>query len=265
MRRQIQPCTDLSTSVKPLFLRFNGLVVMISVLHTEGPQFDPGLNHLFFFFAMSSTRLVWIVLVLHTLYIVNTLLTPPPNLFTALSIPLNSPTDAIQAALQRSAQAPLPDYLNALLRRFDSFELRSLYIRYLFAFYPYLILVFISGPFRFGHNVVLTCEHCGTMEDYALYALPRPALAYLREIALVGVRFIDRAAPYRADHIPLAGDAGEIEPFSPTLTRSGRPRRRLPHRSLLSWYGPHCNPSTQRTDTCRRYLYGTLYSLLFSS
>ena len=26
---------------------FNGLVVMISVLHTEGLRFDPGLNHLF--------------------------------------------------------------------------------------------------------------------------------------------------------------------------------------------------------------------------
>lgn len=27
--------------------RFNGLVVMISVLHTEGPEFDPQLNHPF--------------------------------------------------------------------------------------------------------------------------------------------------------------------------------------------------------------------------
>ena len=137
-----------------------------------------------------STLLVWIVLILHTLYVVNTLLTPSPNLFTALSIPVNSPTNAIRAALQRSAQAPLPDYLNALLLRLDSFELRSLYIRY-FSIQTYCphFWTFL----RFGHNVILTCEHCGTMEDYALYALPRPALAYLREIALIGVHtFIDR-------------------------------------------------------------------------
>jgi hypothetical protein len=28
-----------------MFAGFNGLVVMISVLHTEGPEFDPQLNH----------------------------------------------------------------------------------------------------------------------------------------------------------------------------------------------------------------------------
>ena len=29
------------------YRRFNGLVVMISVLHTEGPEFDPQLNHFY--------------------------------------------------------------------------------------------------------------------------------------------------------------------------------------------------------------------------
>ena len=31
---------------------FNGLVVMISVLHTEGPEFDPQLSHLFLIFSI---------------------------------------------------------------------------------------------------------------------------------------------------------------------------------------------------------------------
>ena len=31
----------------PITAWFNGLVVMISVLHTEGPEFDPQLNHFF--------------------------------------------------------------------------------------------------------------------------------------------------------------------------------------------------------------------------
>ena len=33
---------------------FNGLVVMISVLHTEGPEFDPQLNHAFLIFHFAS-------------------------------------------------------------------------------------------------------------------------------------------------------------------------------------------------------------------
>lgn len=35
---------NLSNNIK---YRFRGLVVMISVLHTEGPQFDPGRNQFF--------------------------------------------------------------------------------------------------------------------------------------------------------------------------------------------------------------------------
>ena len=34
---------------------FNGLVVMISVLHTEGPEFDPQLNHKFFISLLTSS------------------------------------------------------------------------------------------------------------------------------------------------------------------------------------------------------------------
>lgn len=35
--------------------RFNGLVVMISVLHTEGLQFEPGLNHFYFISSVTTT------------------------------------------------------------------------------------------------------------------------------------------------------------------------------------------------------------------
>ena len=38
----------------------------------------------------------------------------------------------------------------------------------------------------------MTCEHCQTAGDYALYALPRPALSYLREIALVGLVTLEK-------------------------------------------------------------------------
>ena len=39
--------TNHRTKLDKFIHRFSGLVVMISVLHTEGPQFDPGRNHLF--------------------------------------------------------------------------------------------------------------------------------------------------------------------------------------------------------------------------
>jgi hypothetical protein len=39
-----------------LRLGFNGLVVMISVLHTEGLRFDPGLNHFLLLFGQINCR-----------------------------------------------------------------------------------------------------------------------------------------------------------------------------------------------------------------
>ena len=96
----------------------------------------------------------YFLLLLHSLYILVLLRLPPPNIFSALRLPINAPVD--------------PTF-----ERLANFELRALYV-------------------RFGHNVVFTCEHCRTFEDYALYALPRPALAYLCEIALVGLFTLEK-------------------------------------------------------------------------
>ncbi|KAM6492529.1 hypothetical protein JOM56_012253 [Amanita muscaria] len=113
-------------------------------------------------------RLVSVLLLLHSLLVLNTLLrAPSPNVFSALKIPINTPTHVIRAALVQISATT--DWLD----RLDSFELRSLYV-------------------RFGHNVVLTCDHCQTTGDYALYALPRPALAYIREMALVGLVTLEK-------------------------------------------------------------------------
>jgi hypothetical protein len=95
----------------------------------------------------------FLFLFLHSFYILYLLRIPPPNLFSTLRLPIN---------------APLPQF-----ERLANFELRALYV-------------------RFGHNVIFTCEHCRTFEDYALYALPRPALAYLREIALIGLFTLEK-------------------------------------------------------------------------
>ncbi|KAF5383280.1 hypothetical protein D9615_005049 [Tricholomella constricta] len=113
---------------------------------------------------ISSLLLVHSLSGLHTL-----LLRSPPNVFKTLQIALNTPTDAIRSLLLRHSDAPeLNPEFEELLRRLASFDVRSLY------------------P-RFGHNVLATCTYCHSFEDFALYALPRPVMSYLREIAFLGL------------------------------------------------------------------------------
>ena len=79
---------------------------------------------------MRLDSFVWLVVLAHTLHLLYVLRTqPPPNLFTALKIPVNTATDVIQALLQRSADAPLPQPISRLLDRLSSFEMRALYVR----------------------------------------------------------------------------------------------------------------------------------------
>lgn len=118
-----------------------------------------------------------VALLIHSLFILYTLiLVPPPNLFSALHIPLNTPTDAIRALLLKRSH--LTQDLEFLLKRLASFDTRALY------------------P-RFGHNVLATCTYCQSFGDFVLYALPRPFLAYLREIAFIGVRLRSLAQALR--------------------------------------------------------------------
>jgi len=111
-----------------------------------------------------------LILLAHTLYILYLIIiTPPPNLFEFFNLPVNTPTDAVRAmVLQNSDTGEIPTHWEILMKRLGSFELRTLYV-------------------RFGHNVLSTCEYCHTYQDYALYALPRPLLSYVREIAVMGV------------------------------------------------------------------------------
>lgn len=120
---------------------------------------------------LSWPTIVSFLLLIHSLMGLHTILVRPPlNVFATLQIPLNTPTDAIRALLLRHSDAPeLSEELERLLQRLASFDVRSLY------------------P-RFGHNVLTTCTYCQSFEDFALYALPRPILSYIREIAFVGVR-----------------------------------------------------------------------------
>ncbi|TFK49295.1 hypothetical protein OE88DRAFT_1662754 [Heliocybe sulcata] len=108
-----------------------------------------------------------ILVVLHTLYLLYTLLLKyPPNLFQTLDIPLTTPSESIRNVLK--AYGDVPPALDTLLTRLSSFDARTLYV-------------------RFGQTVMQTCDYCHTPSEYALHALPTPLLEYLREAAVAGL------------------------------------------------------------------------------
>ncbi|KAH9959466.1 hypothetical protein BC827DRAFT_1213927 [Russula dissimulans] len=124
------------------------------------------------------------LLALYALYTLYTLIfARPPNLFTALRLPLNAPQSVIHAALMRlrddyssslsssngSTEAPvLPPALEKLLARLASSDARTMLA-------------------RFGQRAVQTCTHCTTQGDYALHALPPALLSYTLAAATLGV------------------------------------------------------------------------------
>ncbi|KAG5652502.1 hypothetical protein H0H81_004815 [Sphagnurus paluster] len=119
---------------------------------------------------LSWSTFVSILILVHTLTGLHTLLVrSPPNIFRALQVPLNTPTDAIRTLLLLGSNVKeLNIEFEELIRRLASHDVRALY------------------P-RFGHNVLATCTYCQSFEDFAMYALPRPLISYIREIAFVGL------------------------------------------------------------------------------
>ncbi|KLO14041.1 hypothetical protein SCHPADRAFT_967202 [Schizopora paradoxa] len=94
----------------------------------------------------------------------------PVNLFSALRLPFNAPPDVVRETLLLVAGdelKELPPVLEMLLKRLNSFDARTYYI-------------------RFGHDTLLKCQHCVGFYDYALFAFPRPFFEYVREAAVVG-------------------------------------------------------------------------------
>jgi hypothetical protein len=87
-----------------------------------------------------------ILVLLHTIYILYTILvTPPPNLFSRLRIPLITPSDKIRTLLLARAGLPadalLPTSLEDLLTRLAAFDVRTTYIRLVLSFTWIRVLV----------------------------------------------------------------------------------------------------------------------------
>jgi len=157
---------------------------------------------------------------LHTFYILFTLLfKPPPNLFKRLHIPLTTSSDQIRALLLKHAgvdSVVLPKHLETLLTRLSSFDARNIFV-------------------RFGQSVLQDCEYCHTYDEYALYALPRALLEYVRETAVVGLLTINGSHKerWRTFVISIIVCAAVAEGFWVTTVQVKIPRSGL---GVVMWH-----------------------------
>jgi hypothetical protein len=162
-------------------------------------------------------------LALYILYTLYTLIfARPPNLFTSLRLPLNTPQSTIHSALlqQHLRQLPpddlqsltaaaaaaasanggkavpaLPQALEKLLARLASSDARMILVRCvpsscdgaLITIILFVVLGLIKTLNRsYGQRVIQTCSHCVTEADYALHALPPALLSYTLAAAMLG-------------------------------------------------------------------------------
>ncbi|KAH6917696.1 hypothetical protein BKA70DRAFT_1091351 [Coprinopsis sp. MPI-PUGE-AT-0042] len=146
---------------------------------------------LFGFYTRSTKRpLKWqstILLALHTLYISYSFLVAfPPNVFRDTNSPLNAGTEMLRARYTRAFPESLMDgEIEDLFTKLGSVDMRLLY-------------------FRFGHDVVASCDYCRTYTDYALLALPRPLLSYIREMAFMGAMTLPNSSKSHLRSLSLA-------------------------------------------------------------
>ncbi|KAA1476111.1 hypothetical protein DENSPDRAFT_826911 [Dentipellis sp. KUC8613] len=107
--------------------------------------------------------------VLHTLYMLHTLsFTRPPNIFTQLDLPLGAPISQVRHRVSKTLGGEVTPSFETLLTRLASFDIRTALARY-------------------GQPAVQGCTYCRMQSDFALHALPRVLLTYIRTAALVAL------------------------------------------------------------------------------
>lgn len=161
-------------------------------------------------------RPLTLLLHLHTLYILYLLIVHwPPNLFTTLKLPLTTPTERIRSILLERAGLKtgegLPRPLEELLAKLGNAEIRTAYVRY-------------------GQQVIQDCTHCKTLEHYALAALPRPLLQYVREAFVLGLLTVENSgrARLRTVGVLVLGAAALAEAWTVTTVQIAIPRDDTP-------------------------------------
>ncbi|KIJ29296.1 hypothetical protein M422DRAFT_71249 [Sphaerobolus stellatus SS14] len=130
-------------------------------------------------------RCLTVLVILHSLYTLRLLLSPPVNLFSLLDLPLTMPAQAIRVALLRYQRDRFPvDFQNhllphveRLLTRLGSFESRVTYM-------------------KFGPYALSKCEPCVYTSDFIVYTIAPTVLSYLQ--ALILVSLITSAPTFRS-------------------------------------------------------------------
>ena len=130
------------------------------------------------------------IVAIHTLYMIYIVsFHTPPNLFTRLHIPLSMPSQRIRTALlarmdTNDADA-LPEHIEELLTRLNTFDLRTSFVRLVRQ--PYVIQLDLTRSTRFGQEAIQECEWCATFTEYAAYTVVAIVLSYIKEAALLGM------------------------------------------------------------------------------
>ncbi|KAF9226249.1 hypothetical protein BS17DRAFT_697858 [Gyrodon lividus] len=129
------------------------------------------------------SRVLTAAVILHTLHIFyRLLLFRPPNLFSRLHIPINTPVGHIRSLLSTEAgfggpraesklgaivtPPEIPRDVELLLTRLGMYDSRTSFA-------------------RFGQLTMQTCQYCSSAGDYALFTLSGILLEYLRTAALL--------------------------------------------------------------------------------
>lgn len=120
----------------------------------------------------SGRPILSLLLIANAIYILYTLLLHPPfNIFSVLRIPFTTPETTIRALLLQRTESRrdgLPPFLELLLTKLASFEVRTMYA-------------------RFGHDTILKCLDCQNFLQFGLYALSTALVDYIRNICLYGL------------------------------------------------------------------------------
>ena len=97
----------------------------------------------YLFSTPKPSKIVSLLLLIHTLYILHALLVSQPrNIFKSLDLPPNVPADYLRERLvERLGVIDLPPYLDVLLKRLGSMDFRSLYFRYVHNLTPCLFFL----------------------------------------------------------------------------------------------------------------------------
>lgn len=79
---------------------------------------------------------------------------------------------------------------------------------------------------RFGQTVIQDCTHCKTTDQYALFALPGPALQYILEAVLVALLTVERngRTRWRTIGIVAVGAAALGEAYLALTVKISLPR-----------------------------------------